>query len=269
MPQSRSPFRRNPQALQVRAAAGEGEADLLLYDEIGFWGVNAKDVALALRGITASTINLRINSPGGDVMDGVAIYNMLRSHGARIVTHIDGMAASIASVIALAGDEVRMADNAFFMIHDPWGITMGTAEDHRKTADVLDKVAGVILDTYLKRADAERAQVQQWMTDETWFTAQEAADAGFVDTIVEAVPAKARFDLSVFRNAPVALREAEPPKPSERDLERLLRDAGCSRTEAKAAVAALKKPDSLRDADEQATKALADELLRHVTHLTQ
>lgn len=279
MPTPRSPFRRTPAAqaraphpLVVRAAADEADAaEILIYDEIGFWGIAAKDVVQALRGVTAATIHARINSPGGDVMDGVAIYNALRGHGARVITHIDGMAASIASVIALAGDEVRMAENAFFMIHDPWGITIGTATEHRKTADVLDKVEGVIAETYLKRAEAERDQVLAWMDEETWFTAEEAKDAGFVDEVVATAPVKAQFDLSAFRHAPAALRDAEPPKPTERDLERLLRDAGLSRSEAKAAIAATKNPHSLRDAAEAGVAAaqVGSDLLRHVKTLTQ
>lgn len=267
MPQPHSPFRRSPKALTVRAAEGEPDsAELLLYDEIGFWGVTAKDYVQALRGIRASTLHLRINSPGGDVMDGVAIYNATREHAARVIVHIDGMAASIASVIALAGDEIRMAENAFYMIHDPWGITIGTATDHRKTADVLDKVEGVILDTYMKRAEAERDEVEAWMAEETWFTALEAKEAGFVDEVVETTPVQSRFDLSVFRHAPAALRDAAPARPSERDLERLLRDAGLSRSEAKAAVAAVKKPTMPRDAAEEGVPAVAS-LARHIQTL--
>lgn len=277
MTMTRSPFGRTPTApkgLTLRAAAdATTEAELLLYDEIGYFGIGAKDVVQALQQVRAEVLHVRLNSPGGDVMDGVAIYNALRqwaAGGRQVVTHIDGMAASIASVIALAGDEVRMADNAFYMIHEPWAVTLGTAGDHRKTAEVLDKVEGVILDTYMKRAEADRAEVQQWMQAETWFTAQEALDAGFVDTLVEATPAKARFDLSVFRNAPTALREAAPARASERDLERLLRDAGCSRSEAKAAVAALKGPNSPRDAAEGGVTAqVGTDLLRHLKTLTQ
>lgn len=255
MPAPRSPFRRSPSALTVRAAAGADVAELLLYDEIGFWGVTAKDVVQALRSISAATIRVRINSPGGDVMDGVAIYNALRGHGAQIETHIDGMAASIASVIALAGHTVLMADNAFLMIHDPWSITMGTAGEHRKTAELLDKIGGVIADTYAQRADASQEEVLAWMHEETWFTAQEALDAGFVDTVVTAVPVenRARFDLSVFRHAPAALRDAAPAAPAaptERNLERRLREAGLSRSEAKAAIAATKHPHPRREASE-------------------
>lgn len=272
MPMPRSPFGRAPAApkgLTLQAAAATGEAELLIYDEIGFFGITAKDVVQALQGVQADTLRVRVNSPGGDVMDGVAIYNELRSHPARILTQIDGLAASIASVIALAGDEIRIAENGFFMIHDPWGITIGTAADHRKTAGVLDKVAGVILDTYMHRAEAERSQVETWMAEETWFTGQEAVDAGFADAIDAPGGAKARYDLSVFRNAPTALRDAEPSRPSERDLERLLRDAGLSRTEAKAAIAATKHPHSLRDAAEPGATAEAACLLRHLQFLSQ
>lgn len=271
MPMPRSPFGRvatAPKGLTVRA--GEGDAvELFLYDEIGVWGITARDVVQRLGEIRAQAITLRVNSPGGDVMDGVAIYNALRNHPAVVTTQVDGLAASIASVIALAGDQIQIAENGFFMIHDPWGITIGTAAEHRRTAGVLDKVAGTILDTYMKRAEAERSQVEAWMTEETWFTAQEAVEAGFADAVVTPGETKARYDLSVFRNAPAALREAAPTRPSERDLERLLRDAGLSRSEAKAAVAAVKKPDSLRDAAEEGVTAAAAGLLRHLRSLSQ
>jgi ATP-dependent protease ClpP protease subunit len=272
MPIPRSPFGRtpaSPKGLTVRADAGAETAELLLYDEIGIWGITARDVVQALEGVQAGTLTLRLNSPGGDVMDGVAIYNALRSHPARVVTQVDGLAASIASVIALAGEEVRIAENGFFMIHDPWALTIGTAADHRQTAGVLDKMAGMILDTYMQRAEADRAQVEAWMAAETWFTGAEAVEAGFADTIDAPGAPKARYDLSVFRNAPAALRDAAPVRPSERDLERLLRDAGLSRSEAKAAVAAVKKPDSRRDAAEEDVTAAAAGLLRHLRSLSQ
>ena len=101
--------------------------------------------------ITAGTINVRINSPGGNVFDGVAIANAIKSHPAKTVVYIDGIAASIASIIALAGDEVVMAENAFFMFHEAWSITIGSAEDLRKEADLLDKIDGVLAQTYVKK----------------------------------------------------------------------------------------------------------------------
>jgi ATP-dependent Clp protease protease subunit len=200
----------------VRGEAEPSEAEILLYDEIGWWGVTAEEFRRELDGLSAETIHLRINSPGGNVFDGVAMYNALREHPARIVTHIDGLAASMASMVALAGDEVHMTGNAFFMIHDPWTISIGNAAELRKDADVLEKVGGSLEDTYRHKTGATTEQVRAWMEAETWFTADEASEAGFVDVVVteeetdEALAAAAAaYDLSVFAHTPDVL--AAPP----------------------------------------------------------
>ena len=253
MPKPRSPFRRDARALKL-VAKGEA-AELHLYDEIGFWGVMAKDFVQELKGIVAETIHLRINSPGGDVFDGLAMFNALREHPARIVTHVDGLAASMASVIALAGDEVHMAENAFLMIHHPWAITIGNAGDHRKQAETLDKIGDSLVKTYVSQAQsrdgADADQVRTWMDEETWFTAEEAKEAGFADVVEESQEVEARFDLSCYRNAPEPLA---PQAPTKRNLEKTLRDAGYSRTEAKKIAASI--APSLRDADEDGLHAV-------------
>lgn len=273
----RSPFRRSVHSSLVRAK--DDAVELLIYDEIGFFGITAKQVADELARIEADTIHLRINSPGGDVFDGVAIHNALRAHPAEIITHIDGLAASIASVIALAGDEVRMAPNAFFMIHNPWGITIGDADDHRKMGDTLDKIAeGSIASTYMAKTGEALETVETWMDEETWFNAREAKAAGFADVVEEAAPAEARgvlpFDLSIYQHVPAGLPYAPPvddglTADDWRELEATLRDEGLSRKDAVTAVSCLKQLASamlatpstpLRDAvsaDPEADAALA------------
>lgn len=242
-----SPFRRSPVRSLFHA---QGDAvEMFLYDEIGFFGITAKEFASQLSQIDAETIHLRINSPGGDVFDGVAIHNALRQHPAHVVTHIDGLAASIASVIALAGDEVRIAPNAFFMIHNPWGVTVGDARDHRKMADTLDSIAlGAIASTYEAKTGASREVIETWMDEETWFSAEQAAEAGFVDA-VDTVPAENRalpFDLSIYQRVPAELRyRAEDDTilsvEEWRDMETALRDEGLSRKDAVTALSGLKK----------------------------
>jgi ATP-dependent protease ClpP protease subunit len=268
----RSPFHRAPARSLVRALDDGDAVELLLYDEIGFWGITAKQFAEQLATITAGTIHLRVNSPGGDVFDGVAIFNALRAHPAQVITHIDGLAASIASVIALAGDEVRMAPNAFFMIHNPWGITIGDAQVHRKMADTLDKIAdSAIASTYRAKSGQDAETVETWMNDETWFTAAEAEDAGFVDVVEDAQPADASaaaFDLSIYQHVPPDLRDAEPA-PRVREAERRLREAGFSRQAAKAgAAAAIRALAGQRDAGDgelvaSEIRQVATNLLRH------
>ena len=257
-PRNRSPFRRRPAALRIVKAEESTEAEIMLYDEIGFWWIQAKEFVRELQGIDAETIHLRINSPGGDVFDGLAIFNALRAHSAKIIVHIDGLAASMASIIALTGNEVRMAENAFFMVHHPWAFTLGNAADHRKRAELLDKIAGSLIDTYVQASGAEKDQVVSWMDDETWFTAEEAVDAGFADAVEDGANVEASFDLSLYQHAPAALvSRPAAAAPTKRDLERTLRDAGYSRSEAKAIAAASSKALSQRDADEDGLLTIA------------
>jgi ATP-dependent Clp protease protease subunit len=245
----------NRSLFQPRARAGyqienkaSDEATVYLYDEVSWWGVNPADFSKDLAAITAPTIHLRVNSPGGAVFDGMAIYNALNGHPAKIIAHVDGLAASIASLIVMAGDEIRIAENARLMIHEPWSIVIGGAQDLRDEAEFLDSMNATIAATYVARTGAAEAQVLEWMAAETWFTAAEAKEAGFVDE-VEPLKTGAKalkvFDLSVFPNAPANLKDREPP--TERDLERVLRDAGLSRAQAKSVLAeGMKAP--LRDA---------------------
>ena len=166
----------------THAAEGSTEAEVSIYDAIGGYDINAKDFANDLKEIEAETIHLRINSPGGCVIDGNAICNALQRHSAKVITHIDGLAASMASVVAMAGDEVHMADNALLMIHNPWTVTIGDADELRADADLLDKMSANILASY-GRSQYEPEELKNLMDAETWFTAQEALDAGFIDHI--------------------------------------------------------------------------------------
>lgn len=176
--------------MQPRNEPRTGAAnELLIYGEIGesYWGeyVTDKDVSEFLKGFGAGDkIVVRINSLGGDVFDGVTIYNLLKSHPAHCTIRVDGAAISAASIIAMAGDEVRMAENAMLMIHDPWTAAMGNARDFRKQADVLDKIgAEQISSAYARKTGMGRDECLAMMAEETWLSAQEALDAGFVDAI--------------------------------------------------------------------------------------
>lgn len=192
--------------LKVRKA-GAKAAELYLYDEIGDsgWGggISAKAVTDELKALgQVETLQVRINSPGGDVFDGLAIYNAFARHPAKIETHIDGMALSIASVIAMAGVEIHMAENAMLMIHDPWTFAVGSAEDFRKKADLMDQVKGNLVSTYAKRTGLEAEKVAELMAEETWFTAADAKHLGFVDVVTAEMQIAAKYDLSRYRHAP-------------------------------------------------------------------
>ncbi len=181
-------------------------ADVYIYDEISWLGVDPENFVKDIAEIRSETIRVHLNTPGGYVFDGVAIYNALKNHKAKIETHIDGLAASIGSVIAMAGETIYMAENAFLMIHDPFVIAIGNADDLRKTAGLLDKIKGTLVATYAKRTGNDSETIEQWMKEETWFTAKEAKENGFVDHITdEAEEIENQYDLSVFNHAPEVL----------------------------------------------------------------
>jgi ATP-dependent Clp protease, protease subunit len=202
------------------SARANAEADILIYEDIGegwFGGVSAKQFAGDLKSLgKIETINLRLNSAGGDVFTGLAIYRQLVEHPARVVTHIDGLAASIASVIAMAGAEIRIAEAGFLMIHDAWGMAIGSAADLRQTADLLDITTGSIADVYTARTGQDAARVRQWMADETWFTAAEAVTEGFASAVAENKRLAARVATRVRcrktpAGAPLETIDASPP----------------------------------------------------------
>lgn len=161
----------------------DGNAEISLYDEIGPWGVSAVRFNDELRSITARSITLRIASPGGDVADGLAILNALRQHPAMINVIVEGWAASAASFIAMAGDTVQMAPNSMLMIHDAMTLCVGNAEEFLETAALLDKHSDNIADIYARRAGGTVADWRNKMRAESWYTSQEAVDAGLADSI--------------------------------------------------------------------------------------
>lgn len=196
---------------EIHAEKGAKEAEVFIYDAIvsdeleaeWFGGVAAAPFVKALRGIDAQTIHLRINSPGGSVFAARAIEQALREHPAKIVAHIDGLAASAATFIAMAADEIVMAPGALFMIHKAWTFTYGNSDDLMTEATLLEKIDGTLADTYAARTGKDAAEVLGLMAAETWFTAQEAVDAGFADTIADTEPkAKASWNLSAYAKAP-------------------------------------------------------------------
>lgn len=192
---------------KIKAEAKANEATLWLYDAIDdYWGINAGDFARAVAALAVDTINLRINSPGGDVFGARAIVAALRGSGAKVVAHIDGLAASAATFIAANCDEVRMAEGAFYMIHQASCLAWGDSNVLRTTADLLDKVDGTIVADYARKTGQPEQQIRDWMAAETWFSAAEAKDYGFVDQIVVGPEVdNSAWDFSDCRNAPTAL----------------------------------------------------------------
>jgi ATP-dependent Clp endopeptidase proteolytic subunit ClpP len=175
------------------AVEDEDTTELVLSGVVGDWwfGIDADLVVEEIRGITTGNIRVIINSPGGDVFGGVAIYNALAEHKARVETRVSGMAASAASFIAQAGDVRVMSAGSMMMIHDPWGLAIGGSSDMRAMADLLDKIAVTIGNLYAARSGLTAEAVAEAMDAETWYTADEAVDTGLAD---EAIPAKTGED---------------------------------------------------------------------------
>lgn len=210
------------QARRYEIVAKADSADIYLYDVIDpFWGVSAAQFVKDLNALTAPTIHLHINSPGGDVFDGRAIATAIRQHPSDVIAHVDGLAASAASFIATAADQVEMAPGAFMMIHRAWGFVAGNAEDLVKIAATLEKIDESLVSDYARETGQSEAQIREWMNAETWFTDQEAVANGFADRVAEADPkAQNRWDLSAFSRAPeAALPPQKPEAPDTHSLE--------------------------------------------------
>ena len=189
--------------------ARDGGAEVLIYDEIGAYGVSAKGFLAELGALPDdAAIDLRLNSPGGSVFDAVAIHNALSRHSGPVTVWIDGIAASAASYVAMAGDAIVMPENAFLMIHDPSGMVIGTAADMREMAGTLDKIAGSMVRGYAGRSGKTEDEIAVLMAAETWFDAAEALEAGLATQLAEPVRIAASFDIARFRNAPPELVEA-------------------------------------------------------------
>ena len=174
--------------------------DVYIFDEIGMGGVNAQGFIEEIKSFKDSPMNLHINCVGGDVFDGMAIFNIIKKRTAKTTVYIEGIAASMGSVIALAADSVVMAENSLFMIHNAWGGAMGEAKEMKKTAKLLDKISGEIADIYVKKTKLPYDKVKEMMDEETWLNAEEALELGFIDSISDAIKVAAKYDVSKFKN---------------------------------------------------------------------
>ena len=193
MAMATSATKTNNQSWYSIKAKANDTAEISIYDEIGFWGVSAASFAQDLKscGNNLKQINLHIHSPGGNVFDGIAIYNLLKNHPANVTVYIDGLAASMASVIAMAGNEVIMPENAMMMIHKPWGIQGGDAEDMRKYADLLDKVENTLIPAYANKTGKTPEELAEMLSAETWLNGKECVEQGFADKLAEPLVAMA------------------------------------------------------------------------------
>lgn len=197
----------------VKAAAeGSPAAEVAIFDDIGAWGVSAKDFLDAIKPFRGQDLNVKINSLGGDVFAGVAIYNGLRSHAkdAKVTTINMAIAASAANVIFMAGDHRVMPANTMQMAHNPWTFAAGNADELRETADVLDKIGSTLSSIYVARTGMSEDEVKAMLAEDSWFTAEEALEAGLVDEITPAFEVHASYDLDRLPAKARALFQAAP-----------------------------------------------------------
>ncbi|WP_338147111.1 head maturation protease, ClpP-related [Geobacillus stearothermophilus] len=199
------------------SADGSNSADIFIYGDIVSYQWDETDTSAASfkKDLDAvgdvDTINLYINSPGGNVFEGVAIHNMLKRHKAKINVYVDALAASIASVIAMAGDTIHMPKNAMLMIHNPWTWTYGNAAELRKVADDLDRIGNSVKQTYLQKAGDKLTEekLQEMLDAETWLSADEAYEHGLCDVVLEASQIAASISdelFSKYKNVPKQLK---------------------------------------------------------------
>src|SRR5690606_15951097 len=208
------------------AAAPDADATISIFDVIGDdgWtggGVTANRISAALRSIGNKDITVRINSPGGDMFEGIAIYNLLRAHPAKVTVEVLGWAASAASIIAMAGDDIRMGLGSFMMVHNAWGLVIGNRHDMREAAELFDQFDAALADIYEARTGMERADIEQLMDAETFMAAAQAVEYGFADVVDDA-------QIHAETNASAQVR---PEIRAKRRIDAALAQQGISRTE--------------------------------------
>lgn len=216
-------------------AVSTGDNVVTMFDVIGedFWsggGVTAKRVSAQLRAIGDRPVEVHINSPGGDMFEGIAIYNVLREHPQQVTVKVMGMAASAASIIAMAGDRVEIGAASFLMIHNCWVLAIGNRHDLRETAEFLEPFDSAMADVYAARTGAEVAEIQKWMDAETYMSGQMAIDRGFADALLSADSTKVDD----------AAKSADRNANELRSLELQLVSAGMTRTDARARINRIK-----------------------------
>ncbi|UDQ99292.1 head maturation protease, ClpP-related [Lentisphaerota bacterium WC36G] len=192
---------------QVQNKADNSQtSEVYLFDDIGGWGVTASEfvveVKAALNNNESETLEVHINSCGGSIFEGIAIYHFLKNLKQKVTVVVDGLAASIASVIAMAGDEIIMPENSYLMIHNGWGVSVGDADKMRSYADLLDKLGDTISSIYASRTGIEQDELKQMMSDETWLNGTEALEFGFATSNTSAINVAASCRIKNFNNVP-------------------------------------------------------------------
>lgn len=211
------------------SAEQDSDTTISILDVIGedYWsgtGVTANRISAALRSIGDRAITVRINSPGGDMFEGIAIYNILRTHPAKVTAEILGWAASAASIIAMAGDEIRMGPGSFMMVHNAWGVVIGNRHDMREAAHLFDQFDAALADIYAARTGMKRSEIEKLMDAETFMGASEALEYGFADGITDDADPASGAAISASATMPSQIL-------AKRRIDAALAQQGISRTE--------------------------------------
>jgi ATP-dependent Clp protease, protease subunit len=256
-------------------ALSDEETEVIIYDYIGWPFNDAGEFVRAMADIRTGKITIRINSPGGDVFDGIAIFNSIKAHPLKPITRVESLAASAAHYISLAGSEKQAYKNSMIMMHRPMTFTVGNEDDHQESLDVLHQIGGIMVDSYADATGLGKKEIAELLKgdgkkDGTWMTAKQAKEKGFIDTIIEAgKPVKAQFDLSVFSQVPEQLFVKADP--DIRDIEKVLRDAGLSKNKAKAVLARGWSADAPTEEASPAPvvwdAAIADSLIENINRM--
>lgn len=220
------------------AFSGNASADIEIFDVIGEdfgAGISDKMIADQLRGFKGRDVRIQMNSPGGDVFTGLSIYNLLRNHSGKVTIEVTGMAASAASVIAMAADEIVMGQGSLMMIHNAWGMVVGNQHDLREAADFLEKIDGQLVGIYAARTGQSEKRIASMMADETFFTHEEAVKEKFADRVDSAVKVTARADTSGSnpvkdrRRYERALARLDVPRHKRSEIINMILDDGAPR----------------------------------------
>jgi len=233
----------------IKAISGE-EAEIFIYDYIGWPYNDAGELVRAMAEIKDTPILARLNSQGGDVFDGIAILNAFAQHPGGVTVRIESVAASIASVLAMGGRKVEAYQNTMMMIHNSWVLAAGNRKELIEVSDLLEQVDENMVDAYTGKTKLGKRAVRDMMDAETWMNAKTMKEKGFVDEVLKSGHgAKAEFDLSIYANAPDGIGYGTDDEKTEREKERALRDVGFSQKEAKAILAG-RKEGAQRDVEE-------------------
>jgi ATP-dependent protease ClpP protease subunit len=239
-------------------ATSTDQTELFVTDVLGWPFNDINALVRDLSTIKTKDILVRLNSPGGDPIDTFSLYHAFKNHPSNVIFRIEALAASAASFLPLSGNEVQAYPSSLMMIHNSWVMAIGNRFDLQATADILEKIDTNMQDIYTAKTKIGKKEMADMMKAETWFTAKEAKAKGFIDTILDGKPVKAEFDLSFFANLPDEFKEDK--ELTERDAEKILRDAGFSRHKAKAVLAGRRDAEGAADKDEQDAKELVEYL---------